>query len=150
MGMRNGRNKQKLFDVQTRTKEQDTQIDYMTKSSQSLNIETRDLKGLNVYSPCDNLFKSSIDIPRYKKHFFNIYGAPYPSLSNIRLMDQIKYMSVPEFLVFSSYQELVRIHISTVNLLIVSYSEFLIAFPLRNCLPAKNKTFLRQVIHKIG
>ena len=81
MGMRNGRNKQKLLDVQTRTKEQDTQIDYMTKSSQYLNIETGDLKSLRVYSPCDNLFQSLIDIPLYKKHFFIINGAPYPSLS---------------------------------------------------------------------
>ena len=67
----------------------------MTKSSQYLNIETRDLKSLRVYSPCDNLFQSLIDIPLYKKHFFIINGAPYPSLSNIRLMDYIKYMSVP-------------------------------------------------------
>ena len=53
--------------------------------SQNLHIipehsfKTRDLKGLKVYLPSDNLFQTAIDV--HKIHFFIINGAPHLILS---------------------------------------------------------------------
>ena len=67
-------------------------------------LYTTDLKGLRVNSPCDNSFQTAIDIHEYDSFLKIIYGAPIPILSKIRLMDKIKYISVPGIpLFFNSY-----------------------------------------------
>ena len=47
---------------------------------------TRDLKGLKVDLPCDNLFQTGLI---YKIHFLILNGASHPIQSKIRLMDKI-------------------------------------------------------------
>ena len=91
---------------------------------------TRDLKGLRVDSPCDNLFQTAIDIQDTLSHYYN--GAPHPSLSKNPFSDG-------QFFLLGT---LTRKHIATVNLLNTYCSEIpFISRLIRQvkCLPAKTR-----------